>query len=779
MTLSRLSFVWLVTAIVSCALPRAPEPRPPVSVSAAPAPVLPDASPPSAREARALLERRCVVCHGCYDAPCQLALGSHGGPARGASKVQVYDGSRLFAIPPTRLGIDARDPAAWREKGFHPVLPEGDARDPTESLLVRMLALKRAYPLPVSERLPDDLTLGIDRGQQCPRSDEFESFAHAHPTWGMPYALPGLDDAEHTLLTAWVAAGAAEPTPRDLTQAEERAITRWEQFLNGDSNKARLMARYVYEHLFLAWLHFDDGRDGHGPRRWFRLVRARNRSGTPDEIATRRPFDSPGDAAFFYRIVARDESVLAKTHMPYRLDDARLAHWKALFLDADYTVNALPSYAPETAANPFAAFAALPVRARYRFMLEEAQFTMMGFIKGPVCRGQVALDVIEDRFWISFVDPESPVVASEADLLARTIPDLRMPAEQGSNGLLFNWRRYARGQKRYLEAKGAYLESIAKVPGMVSLKQIWDGDGHNDNAALTVFRHFDSATVVKGFAGSEPKTSWVVGYALLERIHYLLVAGFDVFGNIGHQLHTRMYMDFLRMEAEYNYLLLLPSARRRPLVDAWYRDTSDGVKDHVYGKVARFKQETGIRYQTATPERELNELLKQHLARVRERKHDLAEENDRLLTEALAPLTRFRGPPATLFPETSFLEVVDEGGDGHHFTLLRDSAHTNVAYLFGENKRRRAGEDSLDVLRGFVGAYPNAFFRVDRKQLASFVESVRALTDIASYTALRARYGVRRTNPTFWQHSDRLHEAQQKREPREGGLLDFNRLDDG
>ena len=44
---------------------------------------------------------------------------------------------------------------------------------------------------------------------------------------------------------------------------------------------------------------------------------------------------------------------------------------------------------------------ALPVRSRYRFMLEEAQFTLMGFIKGPVCRGQVALDVIEDRFWIN------------------------------------------------------------------------------------------------------------------------------------------------------------------------------------------------------------------------------------------------------------------------------------------------------------------------------------------------------------------------------------------
>ena len=31
-----------------------------------------------------ILEQRCVVCHGCYDAPCQLKLGAWEGIARGA-----------------------------------------------------------------------------------------------------------------------------------------------------------------------------------------------------------------------------------------------------------------------------------------------------------------------------------------------------------------------------------------------------------------------------------------------------------------------------------------------------------------------------------------------------------------------------------------------------------------------------------------------------------------------------------------------------------------------
>ena len=95
-------------------------------------------------------------------------------------------------------------------------------------------------------------------------------------------------------------------------------------------------------------------------------------------------------------------TLLDKTHMPYALNADRMAWLQSLFLQPDFAVSALPSYEPEIAANPFKAFAAIPVRSRYRFLLEEAQFTVMNFIKGPVCRGQIALDVIRDNFWVFF-----------------------------------------------------------------------------------------------------------------------------------------------------------------------------------------------------------------------------------------------------------------------------------------------------------------------------------------------------------------------------------------
>ena len=49
---------------------------------------------------------------------------------------------------------------------------------------------------------------------------------------------------------------------------------------------------------------------------------------------------------------------------------------------------------------------------------------------------------------------------------------------------------------------------------------------------------------------------------IFERLYYALVADFDVFGNVTHQISTRLYMDFLRMQSETLYLGFLPPERR-------------------------------------------------------------------------------------------------------------------------------------------------------------------------------------------------------------------------
>lgn len=774
---------WLLAACGATTAPPALRPTAP----ARPGPSAPELTPARARAlwsgAQAVFNSRCAVCHGCYDAPCQLKLDSFEGIARGASTQSVYDPARVVAVEPTRLFVDAHSTQGWREKSFHAVVPDAQGADPRASLLLRLLELKRAHPLPAAQALATDFTLELDRKQSCVKQDGFEAFEREHPLWGMPYAMAGLSPAEHAALVDWVLAGTPHPEGPAPGAELTAAVASFERFMNDPAPKSQLMARYLYEHLFLASLYFEDVQ----PERVFRLVRSRTDSGSQaDEIPTRRPFEDPGVARVYYRLVPRSGPALAKTQMPYALGEARLRRWRQLFLEPEYEVGSLPSYAPELSSNPLRAFAAIPVQARYRFLLDDAQFVLSGFIKGPVCRGQVALNVIQERFWVVFVSPDAPWAANSAPLLADVQNALELPAALGSNALPIHWLAYAQKHARYVQQKNAFLQQASHQGRELSLQSIWDGDGHNANAALTVFRHFDSASVVQGLVGGPPKTAWVVDYPQLERLHYLLVAGFDVFGNLSHQLMTRMYMDFLRMEAEANLLALLPPATRGKLVRRWYRGLPPERMRTVWGELLSFPGNAHIRYHSRAPDQELLALLEARLGPVRSHRYDLVRGQDARLSASLQRLARVSGLPASQMPETAFILVSDrpatpgapdKAGADVQLSVLRDSAHSNVAQLFQEEKRRLPQEDGLTVVRGFVGAYPNALFALPRSELDRFVDAVEALRDAGDYEQLRKRFGVSRTTPAFWAHSDRIHRAYRSEAPLEAGLFDYNRLD--
>lgn len=309
---------------------------------------------------------------------------------------------------------------------------------------------------------------------------------------------------------------------------------------------------------------------------------------------------------------------------------------------------------------------------------------------------------------------------------------------------------------------------------MLTLEIVWDGAGKNDNAGLTVLRHFDSASVVKGFVGGAPKTAWIVDYPMFERIHYLLVAGFDVFGNVGHQIMTRLYMDFLRMEGEANYLLLLPKTRRRALAESWYRGLDGDRKQRVLDELAGLTTEPNVKYKTATPELELNVLLEKRLSSLLERDYTIPDSDPE--GKHLRALDAMRGGPATAMPELAFVALEGKLGDVRFFTVMRDSAHTNVVELFEEEDRRVYAEDELRVVPGFIGAYPNALFKVRETELELFIKSVAALRSNSDYRKLRERFGVLRHSPDFWTFSDRMHTAYRASRPLEAGVFDYNRL---
>ncbi len=726
------------------------------------------------KEVKPILDKRCVVCHSCYDSPCQLKLTSPEGVDRGASKNVVYRSTRIVETAPTRLGVDANTTQGWRNKEFFPVLNEREQTREANleaSVLYRMLKLKRENPLPKANVLKGNIDFSLDRSQICPTATELPPYEIANPQWGMPFGFPGINEQEFNTLRNWLADGAFVSKRSELPAKIQTQVAEWENFLNGASLKEQLMSRYLFEHLYLADLNFENG----GIKQYFKLVRSKTPPGEPVAIIpTRRPTEDPEVSRPYYRLVLNEETPVSKIFMPYPLGSKRMKRFRELFLDPEYDVTALPSYDPEVATNPFQAFQAIPPKNRYRFMLDEAQFFISGFMKGPVCRGQLALNVINDQFWVLFVDPDKDPTGRNSDFLAKNSALLRLPAEKGSSLLgAFTWGHFEKRQKQYLKAKRKMLKNVASSEKLfASTDYIWDGDGHNQNAALTVFRHFDSASVVRGLAGPDPKTVWIIGYPLLERIHYLLAVDFDVYGNYAHQILTRLYMDFMRVEAENSFLLLLPKAMREAEHGRWYRGLGSKTNEYTLSAENFDWIETGIRYQTDNPKHELLGLLQQRVEKAFNGMPEIAK-----LQGPLHRLATSNGPAISLLPESSLLRVHKADGNYQTFSLLLNRSHKNVAILYLESLRLMPEEDTMTVLPGFVGAHPNAFFTVEENELENFVDAILSLKNEANYSDLLDKYGIRRTNPEFWSYGDWFQQEYLSSDHKYGSLLDFSRFE--
>lgn len=731
-------------------------------------------------EVRPIIDNRCVVCHACYDAPCQLKMSSVEGIDRGASKELVYQGTRLTAATPSRLFEDAQSTSQWRDMGFHPVLNER-IQTPTANieagLVAKMLQQKQNHPLPEETQLTG-FDFSVDRTQVCPTIEEYQQYEQDYPTWGMPYGMPNLSNREYATLISWLQDGAKMNAPLPLTPEQQNLVNEYEDMLNKSARKVQLSARYLYEHLFLSHLYFSELNED-SPR-FFTLVRSTTPPGQPVErITTRRPYDDPKVERVYYRLIPEQGTIVDKTHMPFALNEKRMQDWKTWFIEADYDVAKLPGYEPEIAANPMTAFIDLPVKARFKFMLDNSQNTINAFIKGPVCRGQLALNVINDRFWVFFLDPDKADIPEVNDFYRSQADNLKLPGELESNTLpISSWVSYSRQQARYLKAKSEFINGWFENGQYLTTDVLWTGNGTNPNAALTVFRHFDSASVVQGLVGTPPKTAWVLDYALIERIHYLLVAGFDVYGNFGHQLITRMFMDFLRLEGESNFVALLPRDVRHIEQSSWYQDQSPQLSQFLQRNVAPFDQPTQVRYQTDNPKAELYDILKTQLAPVLNHRYEIEQTGLSLDNEFLLnSINHIKGEGLLYLPQITMLMIESNNGDDQLFTLLHNNAHTNISSLFDEESNRDPENDDLTLVRGVIGSYPAAYLSLKESEIQTLVDGLKNMRSEEDYVKLLDRFAIRRSSSQFWPFSDRVHRWYQQNQPIEFGLLDYNRFE--
>ena len=742
------------------------------------------------QDVKPILDKRCVTCHSCYNSPCQAKFSSFEGVDRGASKIAVYDATRLNAIDPTRLFIDAQTTLEWRKKGFFSFTKDAESNATSnDSIMMHLLYDKKNNPKIIGEYDPEHDEL------VCPRDkDELEEYTNDKPNHGMPYGFPAISQKEYVTLSSWLLQGAKGPTKEQQIKLQTPSknaaneIKKWEAFLNKSDAKHKLTARYLYEHLFLAHIYFPNAKN-----EYYELIRSSTPS--PKEaqiIPSLRPFDDPKVKNFYYRFRKIHSTIVHKTHMVFKLDDSVLQRFQELFIAPKWDEEPHGvSYDVEVATNPFIAFRQIPPRSRYQFLLDNSHYIIMNFIRGPVCRGQMALNVIHDHFWVMFKDPSADMSVQYPEFLNSQVDNLSLPISTVNNKLIDSFSdEYRAKYERYYMAKKEI--SDRKYPHGFGLDSIWSGDKAEDAPMLTIYRHFNSASVHKGALGAQPRTMWIIDYTQFERIYYTLVAGYDVFGNISHQLNIRRYMDFLRIEGELNFLDYMPKGKREPMLKSWYIGDSN-IDNAKYLELDDIPSQ--VQYKTEYPKYEFTEMVvNKRLLKSTEIKFDSI--NYRKPTDPIPTMPKqfqcikdFQEAVRSItLPGTGFISTMTNKGANNIFlrididdgtyivkNLIINRWHNNVNSLFNGDEVLDPKKDTMDILDASIGSYPNAFVIVKQKDLKEFLYLMKNMTGTDKEYSKLQTFFISRSDPKFWEVFDWFQEYYYKKSPIDAGLYDLNR----
>jgi Fatty acid cis/trans isomerase (CTI) len=774
-----------------------------------------------------ILDKRCVVCHSCYNSPCQLKLDSHEGVDRGGSKEKVYNSKRLDTMDPSRLFTDYQTTEDWRTHGFHSVTESIEA-DASDSIMIKLLQQKKRIG---ASACSDDVKEACNSFK--PEADtltcaattsQVDDYLAKHPNRGMPYGFPPLSESEFATVSAWLKDNARGPTAEQrrqrefIVEADKGDVQKWEDFLNPKETappetvaKHRMTARYLYEHLFLAHIIFRpesctdlDAADCGV----YELLRSRSKDGPIDVIATVRPYDDPETDRFYYRFRRFHSTIVAKTHMVFELNDAKMARFKELFLDTKWP--ATPhwiGFDKKISANPFESFAQIPTKSRYQFLLDNNFFIIQSFIHGPVCKGQVALNVVQDNFWLFFLDPEYDLTVQHRSFLLENKELLAIPTEQGNYFSHFKFiimlkiKKYRDLGYSYLKARQQFYADHYEEKGLGPLPQeaIWVGNSAQDSPAHTVFRHFDSGSVHRGLLGDLPKTVWVMDFPVMERIYYALVAGFDVYGTRGHQASVRYYMDNLRQEGETFFLDFLPKKARRRLMQEWYGETK--LEDISY---TPSKLEAAMDFQTRDYKRELVERLvenghfRYHLdpspGRIAfdenyrkfgqglpDLSDDFSEASETDYIKAFqvvsAPGTRFFSLIKEYDANLAYVRIkMPSGKEDEVVSIVVHRWHDDVLGKMEEDVKLNPDKDEADFFRNtMIGCYPNYFFEVDLHDLGRFIHMLYAYDGSDEAVMELLEFGINRARDDFWEQYDWFQKRFNEEHKHLGGLLDLNR----
>ena len=737
-----------------------------------------------------IFTKRCVACHGCLGSPCNLKLSSFRAAERGAFGQNPYS---IHLEDFARTGMDVVETTeAWRERGFYPVLTRGGSaiENLYGSLLYHMIETGTRHNKPGFARQSLMPIYAKRYDHQCPATpDALKAHLAQNPAAGMPFGLPALSDREFRTLRAWIAAGSPGPSEDQLEAARQvanpEAVLAWEGFFNRDDPRTQLVARYIFDHVYLATIVLEES-----PGDFFRLVRSKtpptkSEAGQDGQatgvrppveiIDTPLPYSDPysyaGVKRFYYRLHKITTPIVQKNHFVWRLKLGDIAHLKALFLAPDWG-QAGGLDAPWDIGNPFKVFQAIPAEVRYRFLLENAELIVGAITYGPVCLGQTATYAVKDQFWVYFLDPAHDVSVLDPKLGLETWDAFMEPLGYGN--------------QRYEAAISAALAKLR--PKGYSIEAIWNGGGTNPNAWLTVLRHESNVSVMKGRQGGIPRTFWLMGYSGFERLYYDTVANFRYWSGDIPKLESLVFFNYLRQEFEDNFLLLLPQDDRSKIRDRWTQGVGRIALDVM--PFAGEDQPTQVETDPTEPLLSLVADIQAHMGRAVSGPPDRLNPHRKPVVSLDDPITSYDGWEAAAslltatrafrfpryLPSVSLLRI-NHGTEARVYSMIANRVYASQDTLFFQNGQALPELYTMSLYPTVVGGFPNYFMELSLGEAGDFLRGLRDVESLADWNRLRDRYGILRNSARFWPTYDWFNQWNRDHRGLDAGILDLSYYD--
>ena len=734
-------------------------------------------------DVKPIVDTKCVACHACYDAPAQLDMRSPAGIERGAIKFDPY-APRTTAAPSTFIWNSKNTLADWRKLGFFSVTEGGK-----NSVMAKILKLGHDNPVKANERFPDEIKLDpFERRFYFPNKYEIDAYIAQKPKEGMPLAVSGLTNAEYRTVMKWLEEGAKYDYKPAVPTAVDRAmIQKWEAFLNGDDLRTQLIARYVFEHVYLVNFLFEDRKDAN----IYFLVRSSTPPGRPAVPVAQHIANGPvAEGEFYYRMMPLDQTRTAKNvRLQMLADDKKLNRWKEIFSAEKFDVTSLPGYTDEERYDIVGIFRAIPPKTRYKFLLDNTWNLRGAIVHGPSCHGNQAIGSVQDQGWHMYESPETSLYVNDAEYRAQVDPLLSFYVNPNSiHDALVTRHEYVERRKIFMKKR---MEREKKLGIETQMTDIWRGDDDDDTPLVTVYRHQTDAYQLdpKVAAGDYPKNSWLSDLPILEAAYYTAVTNYDQFASSDHWTWVREIFGLARIEAEMNLLRFIPADRRKDTFLGWYKGpaTAKRLRDEMPIFNPEDTIPTAIKYTSDDPVREFHQKLIAYLGdRIISadpiNRSDASPSTDPVTValRRIVDASRDSGPAwkkfKALIPEASFLRIDRKGGvDPLIYTMTKDRWYNTKAFISATLQDEDPSKGRVSVLEGAQTTYPKFMFRVSETDIDAFATALINADSKEALTKVVERWGVRRSSPDFWSNLDVVKAHVRRKNPNLAGTFDVNR----